>query len=112
VKYVKKYYANIDSAIIKGFHVREDHPHNSDDQSNQTIEVPDENIEKPPEEEVNLDDWMFFNQSDDYVSKFFEEEVTENTVKPPEEEEVNLDDWMFFNQSDDYVSKFFEETEN
>jgi len=106
---MKKYYVNSDSAIVKGFHVEDEHPHSNDDQSDQTIEVPNENIEKPLEEEVKLDDLIFFNQSDDYVSKVFEE--MENTIKTPEEE-VNLDDWMFFNQSDDYVSKVFEEMEN
>jgi len=108
-KKVKKYYVNSDSKIIKSFQEKIDHPHSNDDQSDQTIEVSEENIEKPSEEEVNLDDWTFFNQSDDYVSKVLEE--MENTKKPPEEE-ANPDDWTFFNQSDDYVSKVLEEMEN
>ena len=109
---MKKYYANSDSAIVKGFDVIEVSPNCSDEQSDQAIEEPNDNIEKPLEEEVNLDEWTFFNQSDDYVSKVLEE--MEKAEKPPEEVnlDVNPDDWMFFNQSDDYVSKVFEEMEN
>ena len=105
---MKKYYANGDSAIVKGFDVEEDSPNCDDEQSGQTIEEPDDNIDKPLEEEINLDEWTFFNQSDDYVSKVLEE--MEEKEKPLEEE-VNLDEWTFFNQSDDYVSKVLEEME-
>ena len=106
---MKKYFINSDSAIVKGFDVIEVSPNCSDEQSDQAIEEPNDNIEKPLEEEINLDEWTFFNQSDDYVSKVLDE--MENTEKPPEEE-LNLDDWMFFNQSDDYVSKVLEEMES
>ena len=77
----KKYIVNGDSAIVKGFNVNDDHPDSDDDQSDQTIEESDENTEKEeiktPEEEVDLDEWTFFNQSDDYVSKVLKE--MENT---------------------------------
>jgi len=100
----KKYYAKHNSAVVKGYHLIKDSPNCIDEKSDRAIEVPDDNIEKPLEE-VNPDEWTFFNQSDDYVSKVLEE--MEKTENPPEE--VNPDEWTFFNQSDDYVSKVLEE---
>ena len=68
-----KYYIKSDSAIAKCFLAMENPQHSNDDMSSPAMKISDENTEKPSDEEVNLDDWTFFNQSDDYVSKVLKE---------------------------------------